>query len=615
MTKIKILPNNLINQIAAGEVIERPASVLKELMENSIDAEATRIEIAIHDGGLTEIEVIDNGLGIAYEDMKTAFIRHATSKIKQEEDLYNLTSLGFRGEALPSIASVSKVTIKSRTKDSAEGHLMVFEGGEFLKHQVVACKIGTTIKVEKLFYNTPARLKFMSSARAEAQRISALFKQVALSHPNVAFKYFRNGKEIVYTNGNGDLRNSITALFDVKLVNNLLELSFTRNGYYVQGYISEPKYSQHNRRNQYFFINKRIIGDNNIRHALEAAYGNMLPPRTYPSAFLDITIPTTDVDVNVHPTKSEVRFANKGDVHALITAAVREALAKSIKLTNSEVAAVNDEPTTSVLEQTVTPQQQFTQMNMINESNIFESYVSDKKNEFEIAESSANKQFASARPNLVTSGLANTNYNEYQAVTHLKTVNIPEELSQFMLLGQVHNSFIVIQNKEGMAVIDQHAAHERIIVERLRQKNNQHHIQYFAVPLTISFSKLTFNLIKDYIDDIKKIGIIIEPFGTNSFLIRGIPDFLAGRLSIEELKEVISEVFSNELNINKWYDNILIRLSCKSAIKIHQALTRAEMLSLIKDLANTPNWRFCPHGRPIIWKISFNDLERKFNRV
>ncbi len=605
MAKIKVLPNKLINQIAAGEVIERPASVLKELVENSIDAGANRVDILIDNGGLTRIEVIDNGSGMDKDDLETAFIRHATSKITREEDLSSLTSLGFRGEALPSIASVSRVTIKSRTKNHSEGHLLVLEGGELIKRQVVGCKIGTSITVENLFYNTPARLKFMGSARAETQRISALFKQLALSHPNISFRYFRDGKEIALTSGSGRLINAITALFDSKTVKHLLALEHCRNDYRVTGFISDPELTQYNRRNQFFFVNNRAIQDANIRHALESAYGRMLAHRSYPLAFLNITIPPADVDVNVHPTKSEVRFARKRDVHALITAAVQQALANSARLVGDEAAAALDYlPGTTETSGLKEPVRQY---QVFNHGTV-DSPLDRPSSAVNIAGSA---EFPAV--SYVQKLAADIEYNRSASVDYAR--EIPLELSQIMLLGQVHSSFIVIQNKRGMAVIDQHAAHERIIIERLRRKTSEQHIQFFAVPLTLSFARLTSDLIKDYLSELNELGIIMEAFGTNNFLVRGIPDFLAGRLSIDELKETISEVFTNENNVSKWHDNLLISLSCKSAVKIHQTLTREEMLMLITDLANTPNWRFCPHGRPIIWEIPFNDLERKFNRV
>lgn len=604
MGRIKILPNNLINQIAAGEVIERPASVVKELVENSIDAGASRIDILITDGGHSRIEIRDNGSGMEIEDLKLAFVRHATSKISSEHDLMCIQSLGFRGEALPSISSVSKVTVQSRTAKSNAGNQIILEAGEILTHNIVGCPIGTTIIVGELFYNTPARLKFMGSPRAESQRITSILQQLALSHPEIAFRFFRDGREIAVTVGNNDVLNVISVLYEPEIVNNLLHLEFAKNGYTVQGYISAPSYSKHTRK-QNFYVNGRVIQDSTIRHALEAAYGNMLPPRKFPLAFLFIEMPLTDVDVNVHPTKSEVRFANKSAIHGLITAAVREALANSLRAANDS-KYFDAERKSDINLQVQEPQY------TINIEPSIQHSIMDKER-FNLS----NISYKQLEPIKKINESIKDKVIDHHTPSELrpKIVNIPEELTQVMILGQIHNSFIVLQNRKGMLIMDQHAAHERIIIEQLRNFNKESHIQYFAVPITISFTKLKFHTIKDYLAEINDLGIIMECFGTNSFVIRGIPDFLSGNITVEDLKDIIEEIFNEDFNIKKWHDNFLIEISCRSAIKIHQVLTREEMIALIRNLANTSNWRFCPHGRPTVWEVSFEELERIFKRA
>ncbi len=602
--RIKVLPNNLINQIAAGEVIERPASIVKELVENAIDAGATRVEIDITAGGLERIEIRDNGYGMSPEDLRLAVIRHATSKISSEADLFNISSLGFRGEALPSIASVSRLLIKSRPVEAEQGYSLALIHGSDGGERVVGMPHGTIITVTELFQNVPARLKFMGSSRAEAARITTLYQQVALSHPEVAFHYYRDGKEIAHTSGDGRVLNTITALFSAELARNLVAVDFHYHEYTVTGLVSKPDYAKSNRKQEFFFLNKRIIEDTTIRHGLESAYGQMLNNRKFPVAFLYLKLPASDVDVNVHPAKREVRFTRNADIHALVYGGVREALANH-----------------QSVQQNAPPEKPYIASSQYSAKRDKDLYIKREipRLDLEIREQSTVFQSQTkVWDEVIEDSPLTTASNPsggQSPQSPFENIDSQEAFSQIMVLGQIHDSFIVLQNKKGMVVIDQHAAHERIIIDRLRNQQTDRVIQYFAIPLTLSFPNLIFNTIKDYLPEINQLGLITEPFGTNSLIVRGIPEFLTGKLQVSEIKSIFTDVFGEGNKIATWYDNMLIEISCRAAIKIHQSLTRSEIIGLIKHLAQAENWRFCPHGRPTIWEVPFSELERIFKRV
>ncbi len=596
MTKIKMLPNNVINQIAAGEVIERPASIVKELIENSIDAFSDNITLSIKKGGIKEIVVKDNGVGMDQEELKMAFIRHATSKVFTTKDLSKISTLGFRGEALPSIAAVSKVEAKSKIEDNISGYKLNFDFGNLINEEVTATTIGTEIKVEDLFEKIPARKKFIGTPRGESQRITEIFQNLAFSNPHISFSYYRDDNLIVKTLGDGKLKNTVGMILGNEYSKNAIPVSYNEGEYKIFGLISKPTFNQASRKKQFFFVNRRAIEDGSITHALEYGYGNLIPNGRFPFSLIFIEVPLNQVDVNVHPSKKEVRFSDKSYIHSLIVKAVKKALLNQNSATevalykhkNSNVKDVNKQESVNSINDSIIQHGIDYRNNSYNEK-INDNYI--KESVFFEQDQNSFKEVSKAK---------------------VKAVGVFDNIS---ILGQIHSSFIIFQNKKGLAMIDQHAAHERIIYDKLNRRKESWYSQKFAVPMKISFTNIVADTIKDYINEIVKFGFEIEPFGRNSFIVRSIPNFLINKLNHQDIKDILIEAFSNKNKVSDWYDKFLIDTSCKAAIKINQSLNKQEILKLIEDLSQSNNWQYCPHGRPTVLEISFNELEKMFKRT
>ncbi len=599
MSRIKLLPNNVINQIAAGEVIERPASVVKELLENAIDANSDQITLDITEGGLNQIRVLDNGVGMSLEEIKMAFIRHATSKIFSESDLSTISTLGFRGEALPSIASVSEVVIKSKQKDELQGHKMVFDNGNLKNTKIVACQKGTEIIVNNIFEKIPARKKFLGTSRGESQRITEVFQDLVFSNTDISFSYIRDDKLIVKTLGDGKLDNVISEILGNEYTRESLSVNFNMGEYKITGVISKPNFNQASRKKQYIYVNNRPINDGTITHALEYAFGNLIPKGRFPFAILFLDVPKNDVDVNVHPNKREIRFKDRRFIHSLVLKAVKNTLLSKDEIVRTTLHKKEEAKSQQSLRLNLTQNDKENYQEMQGHNS---QLLKDKETSF------AHKDYSTRNRESV---VFENNQNDIKEDMR----EVPKPLQNISVLGQIHSSFIAIQNTNGLALIDQHAAHERIIYNRMKYSNVKWNIQMFAVPLKISFTKLVFNNILDYLEDIKNIGLDIEPFGTNSFILRGIPDFLIDYIDKRDIKETLEEIFKDKDKIKRWKQEILIGISCKAAIKIRQSLSNREIFKLIEDLAKTENWQYCPHGRPTVLEVSFNELEKMFKRT
>lgn len=578
MGKIRVLSPQTANKIAAGEVVERPASVVKELVENSLDAGATQIEVIVEKGGMLCIEVRDNGCGLTREDAVLAFERHATSKVADDEDLSQITTLGFRGEALPSIAAVSKLELTSRVADEIAGTKVVLEGGTLRHVEVSGCPVGTTVVVRDLFFNTPARRKFLSSAQAEARRIMEVFRKLALSHTEVAFRLVRNGTLVTATTGTSDLSEVVGEFFGADYIKKTLSMDYHLGNYRVYGLIGDLALTYHNRTRQYVFVNGRCVNDSTICHALEQAFRNRIPSGRFPVAFVFLEVPPDQVDVNVHPAKHEVRFADRRQVHRLVTLAVQEALNKKEhqlvhKLTQRESAAVREQT----------------------------SYYN---RELPLSTENSVSVFNQSQSTLSTDHLPTQ--------THLQS---DSPLKQVTLLGQCHNSYIVAETREGLVLIDQHAAHERVIYAELLRLAQQHdkRMQQLVLPVTVNLS-----LMPEYesqlITTLRDIGFSLEPFGKNTFIVRALPDFLAASLGRDGIQSFLEAVLDEVDAIERIRDTIFKQLSCKAAIKAKQPLSRDEMIELIGRLVQTRDWRTCPHGRPTTWLIEISELNKRFMR-
>lgn len=589
-----MLPNNVINQIAAGEVIERPASIVKELVENSIDAYADDITLSIKSGGIEEIIVKDNGIGMTKEELKMAFVRHATSKVFTTDDLSKIATLGFRGEALPSIAAVSTVEAKSKVGNNIQGYKLNFEYGNLVKEDVVATKTGTEIKVKNLFEKIPARKKFIGSPRGESQRITGIFQNLAFSHPHISFSYYRDENLIVRTLGDGKFKNSVAVILGNEYSKNSIPVGYVEDKYKVTGLISKPTFHQGSRTKQFFFANSRAIEDGSIVHALEYAYGNLVPNGRFPFALLFIKLPLEEIDVNVHPSKKEVRFSEKKYIHSLVVKAVKSALINHNKATSVDFSKSKNKRV-----------DQTTDNSLVNKE--YNDTHKQREIKYRKLDYSKNSKDYEVRENIDL-----THSEPLSDQSNMKLTKVFDNIS---ILGQIHNSFIAFQNKNGLALIDQHAAHERIIYDKLHKRKDSWYNQKFAVPMKISFSNLISDIIRDYISELAKVGFEIENFGRNSFIIRSIPSFLINKLNNNELKEILSDIFNNETKIQDWYEKLLIDISCKAAIKIKQNLNNEEIFKLMQDLSLSDNWQYCPHGRPTVLEISFNELEKMFKRT
>lgn len=601
MGNIHILGENVSNMIAAGEVVERPASAVKELVENSIDAGASSIIVEIRDGGISYIRVTDNGTGMDEEDAKSSFIRHATSKIYDESDLLNINTLGFRGEALASIASVSSVEMLTKTRDETYGTRIVIEGGEYRSIDSAGCPDGTTVTVKNLFYNTPARLKFLKKESREASVVSDILYKLALSQPSISIKFINNNKLIFTTPGDGNLRNAILALYGKNLYESLINVSYKGNILSISGFIGNPDAARSNRTFQTFFINNRYIKNKMLSTAVDNAYKTFLPVNKFAFCILFISICPELVDVNVHPTKAEVRFQDEREIFSAVFNMVRSGLAGEVLIPEMEKSEAFIH----------TEQQQ-----------IF-------KNDFDtlpiIKESSSNKSDVYAPAAEQTIEYDNT----YEAINEIKseteeisnkagdTAEIRNLLPPLLVIGQCEYTYILAQGPDGLYIIDQHAAHERIMYEKYKNSYETGGIQsqQLISPFLIEMTPRDISLIKDNSDIISKLGFDFEYFGNNSVMLRSVP-LVFGEPQLKKLfVEIVDLMEGSESAGKNIIDNMIYTMACKSAVKANDRLSNIEMEEIIKMLRQTVNPYTCPHGRPTIIKLTKYELEKKFKRI
>ena len=593
--KIRVLSEDLANQIAAGEVVERPASVVKELVENSIDAGATIIRLDIEGGGKKKIRIMDNGMGMAPEECRLAFSRHATSKISRFEDLETIHSLGFRGEALASIASVAKVRCTSARNESEGGKLIVVEGGEILEEKDVACPQGTTLEVAQLFYVTPARSKFLKGDSTEFSHITQVITQQALAYPNIQFLLTHNSREVINTLPTDQLHYRIAELFGADLAKFLLEVEAQSGEYQLKGYVSSPVYTRSNRSAQYCFINGRFVRDKVILHATQQGYSHLLPKGQHPVMFLYLTMDPHLLDVNVHPSKAEVRFAFQQDVHQFVAHGVRDALEKNQQVDVTEPqddipleASVNLPPSS--------PRTSYQVPEWIDKSHT--PHQGDLSHSL--------RTMMGQDPSQVTwfdkapTPVANLIYSEFEP------------------LGQLDRSFIIMQGKKGLLVVDQHVAHERILYERFRSaaKNRKVEVQKLLFPLAIALSPGESELLHPHLARLLDLGLELESFGQNEFLLRSVPAILKNGDHEKLLRETIELLpkGTHEDVLDEKYEQVLIMMSCRNAIKINHSLNLDQIRKLISDLEQTSMPYTCPHGRPISLLFDIDDILKKFLR-
>lgn len=596
---IKVLDENTANKIAAGEVVERPASIVKELAENAIDAGSTAIEVEIADGGTTYIRITDNGIGMSQEDAKLAVLRHATSKIRQVDDLECISSLGFRGEALPSIASVSHFELTTRLHDESFGTYLRIEGGEITETREAGANVGTTITVKDLFFNTPARRKFLKTATAESSHIHNILIKLSLSHPDISFKLINNQRLVLSTPGSDNLMDTLSSLYGSKVVPELLPLSYESDKLSISGFIGKPTLLKSSRHWQTFMVNLRIINSRFISKALDNAYHSLLPKSGYPLAVLNIKVPLDSIDVNVHPQKSEIKFSDEQTVFRAVYHAVSEALAQPENF--EKIAAQPNEKLIEAKAQAfVPPVRPYEQMNFS-----VPSY-----------EPMANRAQFTAEPSA-----SFTEFRTFQTEESMLLHPVgekPNEKEAFSLqpLGQVEDCFIVAKGEDGLYIIDQHAAHERILYDRLCAVTERIPVQQLLVPLFLDFDTLETDLITEHIKTFYDLGFTLELAGPNTFRLLELPVDIKEPEAEGTIKEILTlmQNMQNPLPADLRHACLQVA-SCRAAVKAGEALNMRQIQTLIGDLCKTRLPYTCPHGRPAIIKFSPADLAKMFKRT
>ncbi len=587
---IHVLSNSLASRIAAGEVIERPASVVKELVENSLDAAATRIDITVEGGGLRLIRVVDNGSGIPRDEISLAFERFATSKIDEDSDLDDIKSMGFRGEALPSIASVAHVEAVSRQPDAEAGAKFEIRFGEAQPASPAGAPVGTSMSVEHLFRNVPARLKFTSSPTGESTRIHEVISGLALARPEVAFSLTIDGKSRLSTPGNGDPREVIAALYGRDVASAMIPLAPDDSSpFRASGLVSSPSTSRGNRRYITLAVNGRLVQNRRISFAIEQAYHGYLPERRFPIAVVYIEAPFEDIDVNVHPAKAEVRFLREQLIFGLVQQTVRAALA--------EMAPVHRVAPHPGQNQQGSPNEQ---AGTVGERRLFE----------EAAWPTANGATATAN------GTDSTAQNgENEAAPHQNTYR--DVLPVLRVIGQSQDTYIIAEGPDGLYLIDQHAAHERVLYERVTKQFADHaaEVQPLLEPETIELSPPHFTELVAHADDLAAAGFTTEPFGDRAVLLRAVPSMLAtsGRSGREALIGLLDGVAEGR-QTGWWAERMLATIACHSAIRAGRTVKTDEARALIRQLEECEQPRTCPHGRPTMVHLTTGTLEREFGR-
>ncbi|WP_027417858.1 DNA mismatch repair endonuclease MutL [Aneurinibacillus terranovensis] len=667
MSKIKIMDALLANLIAAGEVVERPSSVVKELVENAIDAGSTRIEVHIEEGGLASIRIKDNGMGMEREDCRLAFERHATSKLIRERDLSHIRTLGFRGEALPSIAAVSRMEVKSTPAGETAGTRVFMVGGKEEAFEPTAFPRGTEIIVTDLFYNTPARLKYMKSIQTEVGHVSDTMNRLAISHPEIAFLLTHNEKQILKTSGDGQLLHVIAAIYGMNLAKNMVKIEAESLDFTLAGYVAKPEFTRANRSYMSTIVNGRYIRSIGLANAILRGYHTLLPINRFPICVLSIQMDPTLVDVNVHPAKLEVRFSKEAELYDLVEKEIKKVWSRQrlipepgrsiryeAKEKKNEYQASMDW-TMFVPAKNVVPGQVEERALTWNSNTDSTETVEREQSRSEIAENGigevqVSKQ-DSSRMDMAWKGRGNTretgakadapaqaaaletkelssphlqDTKQQETVKRQETAEVNNEepvlrVPEMYPMAQLHGTYILAQNQDGMYMIDQHAAQERIFYEFFLAKlaNDVIESQDLLIPITLELTKAEAIAVEENIEKFSRVGVFLEPFGTNSFVIRSHPRWLPKGEEEAILHEMVDMVIKQkkEIDIIKLREAAAITMSCKAAIKANRYLTHAEMEALIERLRQTTSPFTCPHGRPIIIHFSTYDIEKMFKRV
>lgn len=596
---IRKLDIRTTEQIAAGEVVENPSSLVKELVENSLDAGAQKIRVSFKEGGLKEITIIDDGTGIPSQEVRLALKRHATSKISSLEDLGNIQTLGFRGEALPSIAAVSRLSITTRHQTEVSGVQAYFEGGREKTFQETGFAVGTRITARDLFYNTPARLKFLKGIPAETARIYRTIHWLALSRPDVSFSLYREDELLLETPGDGDLLNAIVRIYGSKLARELLALDFNEGSLSLYGYVSNPSFSRRSRNRQLFFVNQRYVRSKLLGEALDKSYGRIVTAKRFPAAFLFLTVSPEKLDINVHPAKTEVRFQNAEVVQRFLEQSLQEAFTPR-----------------SLWSPAVDTKVAWRKADERMSKEVERQRIKEQATSF-------SSPFSRESSNAVAKKQTTFVQNFLSIPLEAESLPFPEQNIQTIdgsifngfILGQVFATYLALVEGDDLILVDQHAAHERILWEKMQpqEKNEERYVQEI-IPFTLELPPLVAEEFKGRMDLLKSLGLEIELFGHNTFIIRAVPFFLKDIFSAEMCRDIFEELSQEALSGQEFLKETLLQFACKAAIKANQVLAPEEMKSLLNRLERCENPHFCPHGRPVMVKISKKEIEKLFKR-
>lgn len=663
MPQIQVLDQITIDKIAAGEVIERPASIVKELVENSIDAKAASVTVEIQDGGISLIRVTDNGNGIEREDIRNAFLRHSTSKIRKVEDLAHIASLGFRGEALSSISAVTRTELITKTKEDTFGTRYVIEGGVEQSLEDAGAPDGTTFLVRQLFYNVPARRKFLKTPMTEAGHVQDLLMRLALSHPEVAFTFINNGQTKMRTSGNGKLKDVIYSIYGREAAANLIELDYSMDGLVMKGYLGKPVITRGNRNFENYFVNGRYVKNAMLSKAIEDAYKDFLMQHKFPFVVIHFQVDGEKIDVNVHPTKMEMRFQRQQDVYNIVYEGVHRTLLEPELIPQVEAPApkVISQPKSEspfllkpktaprpmekkpeekeephdeayfmkkMKERVLSYHQRNSSAEVAKKEQIFRPQAQAERIKDALArakevEKQPQKQ-AEEQPELIRE----TPVYETKPVTEEKAeqLNLFEEhllkrekKAEYKLIGQVFETYWLVEFENSLYIIDQHAAHERVLYERTlkEMKNREFTAQYLSPPIILSLSMQEAQVLNENMDRFTRIGFEIEPFGGEEYAVRAIPDNLFGIAKKELLLEMLDDLadgISTSMT-PELIDEKVASMSCKAAVKGNNRLSAQEADALIGELLLLENPYHCPHGRPTIIAMTQRELEKKFKRI
>lgn len=641
MPKINVLPKQLAELIAAGEVVERPASVVKELLENSIDAGASSVTVEIKNGGISYIRITDNGCGISKEDIRNAFVSHATSKIATPDDLNSILTLGFRGEALASVSAVARVEVLTKASDNEIGTRYVIESGEEILLDDAGCPNGTTMIVRDLFYKTPARMKFLKKDVTEANAVAGVIDRIALSHPEVSIRFIREGKQVLVTSGRGDLLTCIREVFGKEFSNDLIPAEFSGQGIKVSGFVSKPSASRPNRNMQFFFLNNRLIKTGTGSAALSEGYKNSIMVGKFPSCVLNIEINSSLVDVNVHPAKTEVRFSDERLIFNAVFCACKNALA--VGDTPKQVKKIEKD----YYREPIKPAEQLKITPVFEPKKDFWQHVPVKRADEVIQKSEPPKvkiNFAQPKPVEVREEPTRT-VTVSSPIEEIKSedkisdilLNSPSKVSvsepcipqakqetpktdfkeeDFSLVGEAFKTYIICEYCGKMVIIDKHAAHERIIYEKLKKESGDRTPQLLLIPVTVTLSKEEYSAVLENLELINQAGFEAEDFGNGCIIVRECPM----ELSVDDVADVVCEIAGRfvekkqDVAFEKM-DWIFHSVACRSAIKAGNFTSRLEMERFAKQLLSMPDIRYCPHGRPVLIEMTQRELEKNFGRV